>query len=689
MPGFNENSALLLKTAIDSGITGPAELANIMGNAAVETGNFSRMYEDHRYSSAERLISQVRSAPRRFSMEEIESAVASRDPERIFTVMYENRRDLGNTEPGDGFKYRGRGFFQYTGRANYTEFGEKFDVDLAGNPDLAANPEMAARLAIAYWRDRVPEQSRLDPRLSGEAINGASNGAPDRVARSRDWAMTITPELVEQVRSGAITLEELATISRPAQGDPTVTALQRNLNTLGITDARGDELQPDGNRGGPNSRTNEAIAAFQQQFGLEGRMSNAELLSATQVALSARHAPGVDQALPGVPHELQAQIRQQAAPPSQRNGTTPSSPAELPPLPTAQALEPGDRSAAVQAMQQYLRQAGARDAEGQEIRADRDYGDCTREAVEQFQLWTGRPITGIADPDTLKALQAQAQFAKRQEAQGIDPGQRHVADNLKPAASSLADIASLRTPQDYDTIQDTAAFEQGRIIATVQSGLVQLGYQHRISQPLNINGVNDEATRQAVTAFQAERHLPVTGQPDVATQQALEQALAAQQQAEAREKEKAQEQAQTAPPRTPADPDHPDHALLEKMRGLVRGLNERTGKPWDESSERMSASALVMAKEMRFTERDELQLLPNLPSEKYAAGELLHLAGTGPTVSVDPAANRTWMTAADAVAKPVEDRYQQAQDVAQQQELERQQALARGPDEPSRSGPAR
>src|SRR5690606_28914702 len=57
----------------------------------------------------------------------------------------------------------------------------------------------------------------------------------------------------------------------------------------------------------------------------------------------------------------------------------------------------------------------------------------------------------------------------------------------------------------------------------------------------------------------------------------------------------------TAPPRRPDEPDHPDHALLDRLRVRVRELDQQAGKGWDESSERLAASALVMARKMGFT----------------------------------------------------------------------------------------
>lgn len=59
------------------------------------------------------------------------------NPIEYFTRMYEHRRDLGNTEPGDGYLFRGRGRVQLTGRGNYRKMGARLGIDLEGNPDLA------------------------------------------------------------------------------------------------------------------------------------------------------------------------------------------------------------------------------------------------------------------------------------------------------------------------------------------------------------------------------------------------------------------------------------------------------------------------------------------------------------------------------------------------------------------------
>ncbi len=267
---LNENSLLLLRTAVDAGISTSNELANLMGQAHVETRAFSTMEESFRYTSVANLLDKVSSADDRFGMERVTAAVASRDPEQIAEVMYGARENLGNTEPGDGWRYHGRGFLQFTGRANYQEFGERFGLDLINNPDLAADPEVSARLAVAYWLHRVSPDQRRDIAAAGEAINGGSNGADARAVAARGWAGAITPALVADIQAGNTTLASLVhhhavqRIDGPmSTGDygPAVATLQQQLARLGHAAADGRALQPDGDYG---RRTREAVASFQR-----------------------------------------------------------------------------------------------------------------------------------------------------------------------------------------------------------------------------------------------------------------------------------------------------------------------------------------------------------------------------------------------------------------------------------------
>jgi predicted chitinase len=71
-----------------------------------------------------------------------------------FTRMYEGRADLGNTQPGDGARYHGRGFIQLTGRANYHYYGEQLSLPLEDDPDQALDADVAARILALYFKLR-------------------------------------------------------------------------------------------------------------------------------------------------------------------------------------------------------------------------------------------------------------------------------------------------------------------------------------------------------------------------------------------------------------------------------------------------------------------------------------------------------------------------------------------------------
>ena len=93
--------------------------------------------------------------------------------------------NLGNTEPGDGFRFKGRGPIQVTGRANYRRFGDLLGLDLVGSPAQAASPEVAFRIAALYWSKKGLNElaDRATPEAFREItrrINGGFNGLADR-----------------------------------------------------------------------------------------------------------------------------------------------------------------------------------------------------------------------------------------------------------------------------------------------------------------------------------------------------------------------------------------------------------------------------------------------------------------------------------------------------------------------------
>ncbi|SEU36965.1 glycoside hydrolase family 19 protein [Stigmatella erecta] len=103
---------------------------------------------------------------------------------------YENRKDLGNTQPGDGVRFKGRGPIQLTGRANYRAAGAALGLPLEEQPELVATVDVGFRVAVWFWNSRklsaLADLGTLEAfRTITLRINGGQNGAADREAK---WA---------------------------------------------------------------------------------------------------------------------------------------------------------------------------------------------------------------------------------------------------------------------------------------------------------------------------------------------------------------------------------------------------------------------------------------------------------------------------------------------------------------------
>lgn len=138
--------AMLMAAARAAGITDPQELAHFMAQMAHESAGFRSLRE---YASGD---------------------------------AYEDRKSLGNTQVGDGRRFKGRGFVQLTGRANYTAFAKASGIDVVSNPELLEREDIAAQAAIWYWKNRVGSKWRRGIRAVTQAINGKENGLADRQA---------------------------------------------------------------------------------------------------------------------------------------------------------------------------------------------------------------------------------------------------------------------------------------------------------------------------------------------------------------------------------------------------------------------------------------------------------------------------------------------------------------------------
>lgn len=149
---------ILHRTALSAGIKG-TELAQFLAQCSHESGGFKSLKE-------------------RFNG----------DPKAYFTRKYDPKyapttaKIIGNTKPGDGVRYFGRGFIQLTGRSNYEQASRALGIDLVNHPEQAANPAIAAKTAVWYWQTRVKPEVRnfADTRAVTYYINSALRGLDDR-----------------------------------------------------------------------------------------------------------------------------------------------------------------------------------------------------------------------------------------------------------------------------------------------------------------------------------------------------------------------------------------------------------------------------------------------------------------------------------------------------------------------------
>ena len=270
------NRDYLLQRAYEAGIQNPRELAAFMGQMQVESRSFASMHENLGYS-AERLHEVF---PDRNGMNTLAEArdVVRGGREQIAETIYGGRwgRDnLGNTEPGDGWRFHGRGYVQLTGRDNYERAGRELGLDLAANPELAADRGNAANIAVHYWQSRVvPHGNQFNVREATHDINGGYNHLRERGQAVEQWERMLTPEVMQGLARGEVLLPAQGRGGRDAMADgvlklnergQAVEDMQETLKRLGYRDAQGNELNPDGHFG---RRSQEALKAFQRDQGL-------------------------------------------------------------------------------------------------------------------------------------------------------------------------------------------------------------------------------------------------------------------------------------------------------------------------------------------------------------------------------------------------------------------------------------
>jgi predicted chitinase len=201
------------------GITDPKAVANIMAQIQAESG-FKPQSENLNYSG-KKLFEMYGAGNKggnkvRFKNIEEANAVAAKGPEAVGNVIYGGR--MGNAED-EGFKYRGRGMIQLTGKSNYKKYGDMIGVDLVKNPDLANDPVIAQKLAAAYFADKQKAGVNLaDINAIGKAVGYA--GGPAETARRAQLAQGFSSRLGGSAPTGEQVVAAVAKPPAPAATAP-------------------------------------------------------------------------------------------------------------------------------------------------------------------------------------------------------------------------------------------------------------------------------------------------------------------------------------------------------------------------------------------------------------------------------------------------------------------------------------
>lgn len=161
-------------------ITTPLRLAHFLAQCAHESGGFKAVEENLNYS-ASRLLQVF---PRYFNT--ATSQAAAHHPEKIANIVYADRMGNGRDLTGDGFKFRGRGYIQLTGRNNYARFALFIGEDVVASPDLVASKYPLSSAAFFFTDNQLWKWCDVGTADSAvlsvtKRVNGGANGLDNRI----------------------------------------------------------------------------------------------------------------------------------------------------------------------------------------------------------------------------------------------------------------------------------------------------------------------------------------------------------------------------------------------------------------------------------------------------------------------------------------------------------------------------
>jgi putative chitinase len=164
-------------------LNNPLRLAHFLSQCAHESGNFKAVTENLNYG-----VKGLRSIFGKYFKDDVIAKAYERKPKKIANKVYASRMGNGDEASGDGWKFRGRGYIQLTGKDNYTQFDKVVEDDILANPDLVATkyPLMSAAFFFEknnLWKICDGGADKEYVIALTKRINGGTHGLEDRLAK--------------------------------------------------------------------------------------------------------------------------------------------------------------------------------------------------------------------------------------------------------------------------------------------------------------------------------------------------------------------------------------------------------------------------------------------------------------------------------------------------------------------------
>jgi putative chitinase len=169
------------------GINTPLRVAHFLAQCGHESGGFKVTSENLNYSAK-----GLAGIFKKYFPTEAAATPYARQPQKIANKVYANRMANGSEASGDGYKFRGRGYIQLTGRDNYTQFGKAIGVDIPSNPDSVATTYALASAAW-FWSknglNKLADMGASDTAVTSitKRVNGGTIGLPDRIKHFKEY----------------------------------------------------------------------------------------------------------------------------------------------------------------------------------------------------------------------------------------------------------------------------------------------------------------------------------------------------------------------------------------------------------------------------------------------------------------------------------------------------------------------